>query len=162
MEDIYRRLKTPFFNLAFRYTPNRAAAEDLLQEIFLKIFSHLGDVQKTDTFLGWAYRIALNSCYSYLRTNSPISRMTVSLSEAESSIPGLSRASAALDMRKPLEIAIQALPHKLREIFLLHDVQGYKHVEIARMLGLSIGTSKSQLFKARMKLRAYLKEHRSL
>jgi len=162
MEDIYHRLKTPLFNLALRYVANRAEAEDLLQEIFLKIFSHIADVQKPDTFIGWAYRIALNTCFSFLRSNNPILQKTVALSQVESAIPGISQASAALDAKKPLEKAIQTLPHKLREIFLLHDVQGYKHEEISRMLGLSIGTSKSQLFKARMKLREYLKDRRSI
>jgi RNA polymerase sigma-70 factor (ECF subfamily) len=60
-------------------------------------------------------------------------------------------------MRKTLEEAIQKLPHKLKSIFLLHDVQGFKHEEIAQTLGCSVGTSKSQLFKARMKIREYLK-----
>lgn len=158
MEAIYHRLKTPLFNLAFRYTFDRVAAEDLLQEIFLKVFSHLEDVQKTDTFVGWVYRIALNTCYSYLRANKAKFQKTVSLTGAESAIQDTRAVSEDQDARKSLDRAIETLPHKLREVFLLHDVQGYKHNEIARMLGLSIGTSKSQLFKARMKLRDYLKD----
>ena len=63
-------------------------------------------------------------------------------------------------MRKPLEDAIAGLPRRLKEIFLLHDVQGFKHEEIASMLRLAVGTSKSQLFKARLKVRDYLKAHR--
>lgn len=160
MEAIYHRLKTPLFNLAFRYTFNRVAAEDLLQEIFLKVFSHLEDVQRTDTFVGWVYRIALNTCYSYLRANKAEFQKTVSLTEVESAIQDTRAVSEDQDVRKSLDRAIGTLPHKLREIFLLHDVQGYKHNEIARMLGLSIGTSKSQLFKARMRLRDYLKDRR--
>jgi RNA polymerase sigma-70 factor (ECF subfamily) len=65
------------------------------------------------------------------------------------------------DIRKPLDEAIAGLPARLREIFLLHDVQGFKHEEIARMLGLSVGTSKSQLFKARLKIREVLKARRA-
>jgi len=65
------------------------------------------------------------------------------------------------DIRKPLDEAISGLPPRLREIFLLHDVQGFKHEEIARMLGLSVGTSKSQLFKARLKVREILKARRA-
>jgi len=159
METIYHRLKTPLLNLAFRYTFNRATAEDLLQEIFLKIFSHLKDVQKTDTFVGWAYRIALNTCFSFLREKKVEFQKTTSLTEIEGTVQDISQdISPENDVRKPLDKAIETLPHRLREIFLLHDVQGFKHQEIARMLGLSVGTSKSQLFKARLKLRAYLKD----
>ncbi len=160
-EVIYNRLKTPLFNLAYRYTFDRPAAEDLLQEIFLKIFSHLDDVQKMDTFIAWAYRIALNTCFSYLRLKKGEFQKTVSISDIEGTIQDVSReTSPENDVRKPLDKAIETLPHKLREIFLLHDVQGFKHEEIAGMLGLSVGTSKSQLFKARLKLRDYLKTRR--
>jgi RNA polymerase sigma-70 factor (ECF subfamily) len=161
MEAIYHRLKTPLFNLAFRYTFNRAAAEDLLQEIFLKVFSHLEDVQNMDTFVAWAYRIALNTCFSYLRQKKVEFQKTVSLTDVEGTIQEVSRGiSPEHDIRKPLDKAIETLPHKLREVFLLHDVQGFKHEEIARMLGLAVGTSKSQLFKARLKLRNYLIDRR--
>ena len=161
MEAIYNRLKTPLFNLAFRYTYNRAAAEDLLQEIFLKVFSHLEDVQNMDTFVAWAYRIALNTCFSYLRQKKIELQKTVSLTDVESTVQDIGRGvSPENDIRKPLDKAIETLPHRLREIFLLHDVQGFKHEEIARMLGLSVGTSKSQLFKARLKLRNYLIDRR--
>jgi RNA polymerase sigma-70 factor (ECF subfamily) len=161
MEAIYSRLKTPLFNLAFRYTFNRAAAEDLLQEIFLKVFSHLEDVQNMDTFIAWAYRIALNTCFSYLREKKVEFQKTVSLTDVEDTVQDISRdVSPENDVRKPLDKAIGTLPHRLREIFLLHDVQGFKHGEIARMLGLSVGTSKSQLFKARLKLRNYLIDRR--
>jgi RNA polymerase sigma-70 factor (ECF subfamily) len=61
------------------------------------------------------------------------------------------------DLRKPLEEAIALLPPKLRQVFLLHDIQGFKHEEIARMLGTSVGTSKSQLFKARLRIRGHLR-----
>jgi RNA polymerase sigma-70 factor (ECF subfamily) len=161
MEAIYAHLKTPLFNLAFRYTFNRAAAEDLLQEIFLKVFSHLEDVQNMDTFVPWAYRIALNTCFSYLRLKKAELQKTVSLTDVEGTLQDVDRdVSPENDIRKPLDKAIGTLPHKLREIFLLHDVQGFKHEEIARMLGLSVGTSKSQLFKARLKLRGYLRDRR--
>jgi RNA polymerase sigma-70 factor (ECF subfamily) len=161
MEAIYHRLKTPLFNLAFRYTFNRAVAEDLLQEIFLKVFSHLEDVQNMDTFVAWAYRIALNTCFSYLREKKVEFQKTVSLTDVEGTVQDIrGDVSPENDVRKPLDKAIETLPHRLREIFLLHDVQGFKHEEIAQMLGLSVGTSKSQLFKARLKLRDYLKDRR--
>jgi len=158
MEAIYHRFKTGLFNLAYRYTYERTAAEDLLQDIFLKIFTHLDDVQKMETFVGWIYRIALNTCYSYLRGKRVELQKTVSLNEVEGTVHEAEQSSRGEELRKPLDDAIARLPHRLREIFLMHDVQGFKHEEIARMLSLAVGTSKSQLFKARLKMRDFLKE----
>jgi len=161
IEGLYNRFKTALFNLAYHYTYNRSTAEDLLQEIFIKIFTRLGDVQKIETFTGWVYRIALNTCYSYLRGKKMELQKSVPLADVEGTLRGIDDDSTAKDVRKPLDEAIAGLPNKLKEIFLLHDVQGFKHQEIARMLGLSVGTSKSQLFKARLKLREYLKNKRA-
>jgi RNA polymerase sigma-70 factor (ECF subfamily) len=157
MEAIYEMFKRPVFNLQYRHTMNQAVAEDLLQDVFMKIFSHLKDVRDADTFPGWVYRIALNTCYSYLRQKKAQHGEPVSLSDMEGRIvdEGLERADN--DLKDPLNRAIQSLAPRLRSVFILHDVQGHKHEEIARLLGCSVGTSKSQLFKARMKLRALLK-----
>jgi len=158
MEGIYGRYKTALFNLAYRYSYNRAAAEDLLQEIFIKIFTHIGDVEQTKTFTGWIYRIALNTCYSYLREKRVELQKAVPLDAVEGVVHEPGNAEADRDLRKSLDEAIAGLPPKLREIFLLHDVEGFKHQEIASVLGLSAGTSKSQLFKARLKIREFLKK----
>jgi RNA polymerase sigma-70 factor (ECF subfamily) len=156
LEGLYYRYKTALFNMAYRYTYDRAAAEDLLQEIFIKIFTHLDRVRKTETFTGWVYRIALNTCYSYLRGKKAELQKNVPLADVEGILHAPAELESSNDVRKPLDEAIAGLPKKLKEIFLLHDVQGFKHEEIARMLGLSVGTSKSQLFKARLRLRDYL------
>jgi RNA polymerase sigma-70 factor (ECF subfamily) len=161
MEKIYGRYKTALFNLAYRYTFNRATAEDLLQEIFIKIFTHLGDVRKSATFTGWVYRIALNTCFSYLREKRVELEKNVPLADVEGTLHIAGEDELSSDVRKPLDDAIAGLPKKLKEIFLLHDVQGFKHEEISRMLGLSVGTSKSQLFKARLRLRKYLENKRA-
>jgi RNA polymerase sigma-70 factor (ECF subfamily) len=160
MEAIYRRFKGAFFNLASRYGGDRATAEDLLQDIFIKIFNHIEDVRSPEMFPGWAYRIALNSCYSHLREKRSKNGRTVSLTDVGEMIALEGSERAESDLRKPLEDAIAGLPRRLKEIFLLHDVQGFKHEEIASMLRLSVGTSKSQLFKARLKIRDYLKARR--
>jgi RNA polymerase sigma-70 factor (ECF subfamily) len=156
MEEIYRRFKTGLFNLAFRYSYDRATAEDLLQEIFIKVFSNLDKVKNPDTFAGWVFRIGLNTCYSHLRSRRTEMEKGIPLEHIEGTVQGSVIENPAEDARRPLDDGIAVLPNKLREIFLLHDVQGFKHEEIARMLGLSVGTSKSQLFKARLRLRAFL------
>lgn len=161
LEAIYYRYKTALFNMAYRYTYDRSTAEDLLQEIFIKVFTHLGDIRKTQTFTGWVYRIALNTCYSHLRGKRAELQKNVPLAEVEGTLHEVQENSLARDVRKPLDDAIAGLPRRLKEIFLLHDVQGFKHGEIARMLGLSVGTSKSQLFKARLRIREFLKERKA-
>jgi len=161
LEAIYYRYKTALFNMAYRYTYDRSTAEDLLQEIFIKVFTHLGDVRKTQTFTGWVYRIALNTCYSHLRGKRAELQKNVPLSDVEGTLHDAKESTSVRDVRKPLDDAIAGLPRKLKEIFLLHDVQGFKHEEIAGMLGLSVGTSKSQLFKARLRIREFLKERKA-
>lgn len=156
MEEIYRRFKTGLFNLAFRYSYDRSTAEDLLQEIFIKVFSNMDNVKNPDTFAGWIFRIGLNTCYSHLRSRRTEMEKGVPLEHIEGTVQGAAAENPAGDARKSLDDGIAVLPNKLREIFLLHDVQGFKHEEIARMLGLSVGTSKSQLFKARLRMRAFL------
>jgi RNA polymerase sigma-70 factor (ECF subfamily) len=158
LEAIYKHFNRPLFNLVYRYTYNSETAEDLLQDIFLKVFSHLQDIRNEETFVGWIYRIAINTCYSYLRGKKSKIQRTISLNEVDRKIEAKNHKSGDEIMRKSLDDAIQKLPGKMKSIFLLHDVQGFKHGEISRILGCSMGTSKSQLFKARMKLREHLKD----
>jgi RNA polymerase sigma-70 factor (ECF subfamily) len=149
LEAIYKQFNRPLFNLV-------EVAEDLLQDIFLKVFSHLHDVRNAETFVGWIYRIAVNTCYSYLRRKKSQLQRTMPLDKVEGKIEAKTYKSGDEIMKKSLDDAIQNLPDKMKRIFLLHDVQGFKHKEISRMLGCSMGTSKSQLFKARMKIREFL------
>jgi RNA polymerase sigma-70 factor (ECF subfamily) len=158
MEKIYELYKKPIFNVAYRYTYDLAAAEDLLQEIFIKIFTNLGNVQNEKTFVAWMYRIAVNTCYSFLRDRKGRDSKTIALSQVEGRKEEAVYDRHEKSLKKPLDEAIERLPDSLKTVFLLHDVQGFKHEEIARMLGFTVGTSKSQLFKARMKIRAILKE----
>ena len=162
MQALYDRYKRSFFGLACRYASDYAAAEDLLQDIFLKIFTHLSEAKNIATFSAWAYRIALNTCYSHLRSRRGAAGQTVSLSDIEGCLADPAAECSAGDIRKPLEDALRTLPEKLRSVFLLHDVQGFKHEEISIMMGWSIGTSKSQLFKARRKLRDVLRAKRAV
>ena len=161
-EEIYDRFKAPLFGLALRHTGDRAAAEDILQDTFIKVLTHLGEVRSEETFPAWVFRIAVNTCYSHLRGRKVRDSRTVALSQVEGR-----REEAVFDTHEtslagPLEEGIARLPEKLRLVFLLHDVQGFKHTEIADLLGVSAGTSKSQLFKARLKMRKFLKAGRGL
>jgi RNA polymerase sigma-70 factor (ECF subfamily) len=156
IESLYEMFKRPIFNLAYRHTMNRAVAEDLLQDVFLKIFSNLGSVRDAETFPGWVYRIALNTCYSHLRQKKAQGERFVSLSDLEARIVDPGGEPVQKGVQGLLDLAVQSLPPRLRSVFVLHDVQGYKHREVSRLLGCTVGTSKSQLFKARMKVRDFL------
>jgi len=160
MEALYEMFKRPVFALQYRHTSNREAAEDLLQDVFLKIFTHLREVRDPETFPAWVYRIALNTCYSYLRQKRAQAGRDVSLTDLEGRILDDGPEKVEKDLKGPLESAIRALPAGLRSVSVLHDVQGFKHEEISRLLKCSVGTSKSQLFKARMKLRAVLRDRK--
>lgn len=158
---IYELFKRQIFALAYRHTSSGAAAEDILQDVFLKVFTHLDGVRNVRTFPAWIYRIALNACYSHLRRTRARGGDPLSLEAIEGH-----REEAVFDTHErsvsgPLEEAMRELPDGLRSVFVLHDVQGFKHEEIARLLGCSAGTSKSQLFKARLRLRDSLRKRQA-
>jgi len=167
--QIYHHLKNRLFSLAYRYTYNREAAEDILQETFIKIYSKMSTINQPETFLPWAYRVTINTALSYLRRHRKYFHSTISQEEREieiedtTGIDSLNNSEALL--RQTIEAAIRSLPPGLKTIFLLHDVQGFTHEEIAAILGCTVGTSKSQLFKARVKIRDFLQQreinHRS-
>jgi RNA polymerase sigma-70 factor (ECF subfamily) len=162
MESLYAMFRGPVFGLVYRYAQNRAVAEDLLQDVFLKIFSHMGRVRDAATFPGWVFRIALNTAYSHLRQKRVQNEKLVPLGDVEGRVEEATAEPVEQDLRGPLEEAIQALAPRLRSVFVLHDVEGYKHEEIARRLGCAVGTSKSQLFKARIKVRDHLRARQAV
>jgi RNA polymerase sigma-70 factor (ECF subfamily) len=153
MERLYSHFKAPFFGLAYRYTYNSAASEDILQDIFIKIFTHIHELDKDEAFMGWAYRIAVNTCLSYLRSRKTVIQKSVPFDVVEGLAGGPDAPAHERMFDRTLEEALCGLSSKLKSVFILHDIQGFKHEEIAQILGCSAGTSKSQLFKARMKIR---------
>jgi RNA polymerase sigma-70 factor, ECF subfamily len=154
-EEIYRRHAPRVYSLAYRLTGSLADAEDLLQEAFLLIHRKL-DSFKGDSALGtWIYRLATNCCVDFLRSRQHREdQATDTLDEA---LPPTPRATGALRVEHlDLERAIARLPPGYRSAFVLHDVEGFGHNEVAAMLGIAEGTSKSQVHKARMRLRDLL------
>lgn len=162
MGAIYHQFKSSLYGLAFRYTRNHTVAEDLLQDIFVKVFSNLHTLDNDYTFVGWLYRIAVNTCLSYLRTHKRIYRKEVPLEDAEGYMTQKDSHRPEDLMNKTLEEAIEGLSPRLKSVFMLHDIQGFKHQEVAQIMDCSVGTSKSQLFKARMKIRKYLEKKHML
>ncbi|MBI4263716.1 MAG: RNA polymerase sigma factor [Acidobacteria bacterium] len=157
-EELYRRHAGRLYSLAVRMTGSAQDAEDLLQEIFVHVHRKLGGFRGESTLGTWLYRIAMNHCLDHLRgRQAKMGRATGSLEVDRVAEPaGPMSAAMAVISRLDLERAIARLPEGCRAAFLLHDVEGLEHHEVAQVLGVSVGTSKSQVHRARMKLRELL------
>jgi RNA polymerase sigma-70 factor (ECF subfamily) len=157
-EELYKAHAGRIFTLVSRMVGSTPEAEDLLQEVFLHAHRKLGSFRGDSTLGTWLYRLAVNQCLDYLRgRQARMSRNTESLDgeggfEPAAAAPAIPAPVSRLD----LERAIARLPDGCRTVFVLHDVEGFEHNEVAKLLGVSEGTSKSQVHKARMKLRAML------
>ena len=159
---LYHLHKRRVYSLCLRMTGNTASAEDLTQEAFLQLFRKIGTFRGESAFSTWLHRMAVNVVLMQLRKkNLPV----VPIGEEEGTIrkelgaPD-ERLAGSID-RLQLQRAVDELPPGYRTIFVLHDVEGYEHNEIATMVGCSIGNSKSQLHKARIKLRDLLRVNRA-
>jgi len=163
---LYGLHKRRVYSLCLRMTANAAKAEDLTQEAFLQLFRKIGTFRGESAFSTWLHRMAVNVVLMQLRKKSlPIVPLEETL-ENEEEAPRKELGaqdpvlSGSID-RLLLQRAVEALPPGYKRIFVLHDVEGYEHNEIAAMVGCSIGNSKSQLHKARLKLRESLKTNRA-
>lgn len=153
------------YALCLRMVNNPADAEDLMQEAFLQLFRKIGTFRGESAFSTWLHRMTVNVVLMRLRKKSlPTDSLEETLDpDAENSSPKRDvgapdlRLSGAVD-RVNLERSIEQLPPGYRTVFVLHDVQGYEHNEIAEIMGCSVGNSKSQLHKARTRLRELLQE----
>jgi RNA polymerase sigma-70 factor (ECF subfamily) len=165
-EALYNLHKRRVYSLCLRMTANTAAAEDLTQEAFLQLFRKIGTFRGESAFSTWLHRMAVNVVLMQLRKKGlPVVPLEENIeTEEESPRKELGgddpRLAGSID-RMQLQRSIESLPPGYRMIFLLHDVEGYEHNEIAAMVGCSIGNSKSQLHKARMKLREILRTSRA-
>ncbi|MBN2381949.1 RNA polymerase sigma factor [bacterium] len=151
MARIYQTYRLSMYNLAYRFSHDQALAEELLQDIFIKAFSSIGSLRDVIVFKSWLYRLAVNMCISFVRK-----RKREKIIRQESLDHYQDSRSGVNVLAGQLEQALLDLAPKLRSVFILHDVQGFSHPEIAEIMGWSIGTSKSQLFKARRQLRRLL------
>ena len=154
-EMLYRQHSARIYTLACRMAGSPEDGEDLLQEIFLQAYRKLG-TYKGDAAVGtWLYRLALNHCLDYVRSRqAKMARLTDTL-DGDASYQPTARRELPI-ARLDLERALERLPDGCREAFVLHDVEGFDHKEVANLLGIAEGTSKSQVFKARAKLRTLL------
>jgi RNA polymerase sigma-70 factor (ECF subfamily) len=161
--QLYSAHKRRVYSLCLRMLGNVAEAEDLTQEAFLQLHRKIATFRGDSAFSTWLHRLTINVVLMHLRRKG---LNLISLDEALDPSPenGPARSFGAPDLRltgsidrMTLERAVESLPAGYRLIFVLHDIEGYEHNEIATLLDCSIGNSKSQLHKARMKLREALR-----
>lgn len=147
-EKFYLDYKSKVFSTALRMVSNRADAEDITQDVFVKVFKKVGSFRGDAKLSTWVYRITVNACLDFLRRRKL--RQTVPLEDCTSA------GSRPIGVGPLIESTLPKLPAGYREVFVLYDIQGLKHSEIAEILGITEGASKSQLHRARAFLRREL------
>jgi RNA polymerase sigma-70 factor (ECF subfamily) len=155
----YRLYSRRVYSKCLHMVGNEAEAEDLTQEVFLQLFRKMDSFRGESAFSTWLYRVAVNVILMRLRRKSLSTTSLEEIIEVREGFLSLTQMLGAPDRalattldRLHLERAVAQMPAGYKQVFLMHYVEGYGHREIARMLGLSIGTSKSQLYKARVRL----------
>ncbi len=161
-EELYARHNRRVYSLCLRMTANAAEAEDLAQEAFVQLWRKAGSFRGESAFTTWLHRLTVNQVLMHFRRRG--TRLERTTEDGE--VPAQAVMGTADPGRMPvvdriaLERAVEQLPPGYRSVFILHDVEGHEHEEVSQLLGCSVGTSKSQLHKARMKLRTLLKQQK--
>jgi RNA polymerase sigma-70 factor (ECF subfamily) len=149
---LYRAHLARVHSLVRRMTGGRDA-EELTQDVFVRVWQKLGSFRGDSAFTTWLHRLAVNVVIERFRTDAARRQR---FQDGEDIFQTLAAHTRSRDLSMDFEAALLKLPDGAREIFVLHDVEGYKHHEIATMLEISAGTSKAQLHRARMMLRKHL------
>jgi RNA polymerase sigma-70 factor (ECF subfamily) len=157
-ERLYQQYNRRVFSICLRMLGNPTEAEDLTQDVFVQLYRKIGSFRGESAFTTWLHRMTVNQVLMHFRKRGVRYESTTDDGE----LPVLIQVGTERPSHMPIidsiaiERAIAELPPGYRTVFVLHDVEGYEHEEIARRLGCTVGTSKSQLHKARMKIRALL------
>ncbi len=159
-EELYRRHFRRVYALCLRMLGNPTEAEDLTQETFIQLYNKIGSFRGDSQFTTWLHRMTVNQVLMHFRRKKSRPEFTTTEGETPVQIVRGTENPKAMPVvdRIALENSISQLPPGYRSVFVLHDVEGYDHGEIAGMLGISVGTSKSQLHKARLKMRNLIRE----
>lgn len=152
-EELYRMHLPRVHSLVRRMTAGRDA-DELTQDVFVRVWQKLGTFRGDSSFSTWLHRLAVNVVIERFRSDKA---RRMRLLDGENIFELLPGPAQTRDIGLDFESALEKLPDGAREIFVLHDVEGYKHHEIATLLDISAGTSKAQLHRARMMLRKHLK-----
>ncbi len=151
-ERLYRVHVARIYSLARRMT-SAEHADELTQDVFVRAWEKLSTYRGEAAFGTWLYRLAVNLI---LGRRAAMSRTRERLQAGDEMLELLPTRPETVDLTVDFESAIERLPEGARQVFVLHDVEGFKHKEIGEMLGVTAGTSKAQLHRARMALRQYV------
>lgn len=159
-EELYNRHHRRVYSLCLRMLQNTAEAEDLTQEVFIQLYRKIGSFRGDSAFTTWLHRLTVNQVLMHFRKRTVKFEKTTEEGETPVQIVAGTENQAKMPIvdKIALESAIAQLPTGYKNVFVLHDVEGYEHEEVARILGCSVGTSKSQLHKARLKMRKLLQK----
>jgi RNA polymerase sigma-70 factor, ECF subfamily len=165
--DLFQMHKKRVYSVCLFMTKDIAEAEDLTQEAFMQVFRAIGGFRGNAAFSTWLHRVAVNTVLMKLRRRKPSTAFSLDQPASPDSSapcePGMrDPALTGVIDRIALRRAIQELPEGCRTIFALHEVEGYEHQEIAELLHCSVGTSKSQLHRAKRKMRDLLFPEKSM
>jgi len=152
---LYRQFSAPMFRVLLRYAKDRSEAEDMLQDGFVRVYRDMAQFRGDGALGGWIRRIMVNTALSHLRKQRDFVKDVPDFNIFESKFHTEEDFASNLDAQTLLSY-LQKLPPGYRTVFNLYAIEGYSHEEIADQLGISIGTSKSQLFKAREFLKKIL------
>jgi len=155
-DALYKRFSPMSYGVCLRYTRSKYDAEDIMQEGWVKVFTHIDSYSKDNSFEGWVRRIMINTAITNYRRN-----LKHAFQEDVEDVPWLEDSSSHPDnefSREELMKAINGLPNGYRMVFNMYVIEGYKHKEIADMLQIDINTSKSQLSRAKKCLQKELEE----
>lgn len=152
---LYRQYSVPMFRVVLRFARDKAEAEDMLQDGFIRVFRDMVQFRGDGALGGWIRRIMVNTALSHLRKQRDFIRDTADFSPFESLFRTDEDFASNMDAETLMKY-LQKLPPGYRAVFNLYAIDGFSHEEIAEQLGISIGTSKSQLFKAREYLKKML------
>lgn len=159
-EEIYTRHHRRVYSICLRMLQNTSEAEDLTQDVFIQLYRKVGSFRGDSAFTTWLHRMTVNQVLMHFRKRTVKFEKTTE--EGETPVQIVTGTSNPERMRIvdkiALDSAIEQLPPGYKNVFVLHDVEGFEHEEVARILGCSVGTSKSQLHKARLKLQKLLKK----
>lgn len=165
-EEIFLRYRNQIFSLTYRMTGNHTDAEDLCQEVFLQAMRKIGSFQGRSSFSTWLYRVAINRSKDFLRKKGKSPEL---LTDEETTAPRENligegkdpeREAISTEAKGLVQGALLMLPMGLRTPMVLHDLEGLQYREIAEILRLPVGTVKSRIFRARVKLAEILEPHK--
>lgn len=159
-EEIYNRHHRRVYSICLRMLQSPTEAEDLTQDVFIQLYRKIGSFRGDSAFTTWLHRMTVNQVLMHFRKRTVKFEKTTEEGETpDQVVPGSGNPFKMQVVEKlALDHAIEQLPDGYKNVFVLHDVEGYEHEEVARILGCSVGTSKSQLHKARLKLQKLLKK----